>query len=106
MSTPAGPRSGRAQRAGPVVSAPGDARSKEMTMMLEEKIAVIHGGGGAVGGAVARAFAAAGARVYLTGRTMVRLEKVAADIGHAAAVAEVDALDERAVAEHADAVVA
>jgi 3-oxoacyl-[acyl-carrier protein] reductase len=75
-------------------------------MMLENKTAVIYGGGGAIGGAVARAFASAGARVYLAGRTADRLEAVANDIGGAAGVAEVDALDERAVAEHADAVTA
>ena len=75
-------------------------------MMLENKTAVIYGGGGAIGGAVARAFAAAGARVYLAGRSRARLEKVANDIGDAAGVAEVDALDERAVADHADAVAA
>ena len=38
-------------------------------MLLDDKTAVIHGGGGAVGGAVARAFAAAGARVHLAGRS-------------------------------------
>jgi NAD(P)-dependent dehydrogenase (short-subunit alcohol dehydrogenase family) len=81
-------------------------RSKEIRMMLENKTAVIYGGGGAVGGAVARAFAGAGARVYLAGRSRARLEKVANDIGDVAGVAEVDALDERAVAEHADAVAA
>ena len=75
-------------------------------MMLENKTAAIYGGGGAIGGAVARAFADAGARVYLAGRSLARLEKVANDIGDAAAVAEVDALDERAVAAHADAVAA
>jgi 3-oxoacyl-[acyl-carrier protein] reductase len=75
-------------------------------MMLENETAVIHGGGGAIGGAVARAFADAGARVYLAGRSRAPLEKVANDIGGAAGVAEVDALDERAVAEHADAVAA
>jgi 3-oxoacyl-[acyl-carrier protein] reductase len=75
-------------------------------MMLENKTAVVYGGGGAIGGAVARAFAGAGARVYLAGRSRPRLEKVAGDIGDAAGVAEVDALDERAVAEHADAVAA
>lgn len=75
-------------------------------MMLENKTALIYGGGGAIGGAVARAFAGAGARVYLAGRARARLEAVANDIGDAAAVAEVDALDERAVAEHADAVAA
>jgi 3-oxoacyl-[acyl-carrier protein] reductase len=65
-----------------------------MEMVLEGKKAVIYGGGGAIGGAVARAFAGAGARVYLAGRTKARLEKVANDIGDAAGVAEVDALDE------------
>jgi 3-oxoacyl-[acyl-carrier protein] reductase len=79
---------------------------KEIKMMLENKTALIYGGGGAIGGAVARAFAGAGARVYLAGRTKARLEKVANDIGGAASVAEVDALDEHAVAEHVDAVAA
>jgi NADP-dependent 3-hydroxy acid dehydrogenase YdfG len=75
-------------------------------MMLDNKTAIIYGGGGAIGGAVARAFAEAGARVHLAGRTMAPLEKVANDIGDAAGIAEVDALDERFVAEHADAVAA
>jgi 3-oxoacyl-[acyl-carrier protein] reductase len=75
-------------------------------MMLDNKVAVIYGGGGAIGAAVARAFASAGARVHLAGRSRARLEKVAHDTGDAAAVAEVDALDERAVAEHADTVAA
>ena len=74
--------------------------------MLEDKTAVIYGGGGAIGGAVARAFAGAGARVHLAGRSRTRLEAVAADIGDAARVAELDVLDERAVVEHADAVAA
>jgi NAD(P)-dependent dehydrogenase (short-subunit alcohol dehydrogenase family) len=75
-------------------------------MMLDDKTALIYGGGGAIGGAVARAFAEAGARVYLAGRTRDRLDEVAAAIGDVAGVAEVDALDERAVADHADAVAA
>jgi NAD(P)-dependent dehydrogenase (short-subunit alcohol dehydrogenase family) len=73
-------------------------------MLLDDEIAVIHGAGGAIGGAVARAFAAAGARVHLAGRTRAKLEAVADDIGGAASVAQVDVLDGRAVAEHADAV--
>jgi 3-oxoacyl-[acyl-carrier protein] reductase len=75
-------------------------------MILKDKVAVIYGAGGAVGGAVARAFAVAGARVYLAGRTRARLEKVASDIGDAAGLAEVDVLDEYAVAEHTDVVAA
>jgi 3-oxoacyl-[acyl-carrier protein] reductase len=78
---------------------------EEITMMLENKTAAIYGGG-AIGGAVARAFADAGARVYLAGRSRARLEKVANDIGDPAAVAEVDALDERAVADHANSLAA
>jgi 3-oxoacyl-[acyl-carrier protein] reductase len=75
-------------------------------LLLENKNAVIYGGGGAVGGAVARACARAGARVFLAGRTRSKLDVVASDIGDAADVAEVDAFDERAVNEHADAVAA
>lgn len=78
-------------------------------MLLEDKNAVIYGGGGAIGGAVARAFAREGARVFLAGRTRTSLEEVAAEIrsaGGVADTAEVDALDEKAVDEHADAVAA
>jgi NAD(P)-dependent dehydrogenase (short-subunit alcohol dehydrogenase family) len=78
-------------------------------MLLEGKNAVIYGGGGAIGGAVARTFAREGARVFLAGRTVEKLERVAADVraaGGQADVARVDALDERMVDEHADAVAA
>lgn len=78
-------------------------------MLLESKNAVIYGGGGAIGGAVARTFAREGARVYLAGRTPERLESVAQQIRSAGGVAEtarVDALDEAAVDRHADAVAA
>jgi 3-oxoacyl-[acyl-carrier protein] reductase len=78
-------------------------------VLLENKNAVIYGGGGAVGGAVARAFAREGAQVFLAGRTLETLDRVAEDIAAAGGVAEtarVDALDERAVDEHADAVAA
>jgi len=75
--------------------------------LLENKNAVIYGGGGSVGGAVACAFAREGARVFLAGRTLARVEEVAEEIsaaGGAAEAAQVDALDEQAVKEHADAV--
>jgi 3-oxoacyl-[acyl-carrier protein] reductase len=78
-------------------------------MLLDNKSAVIYGGGGSIGGAVARAFGREGARVFLAGRTLVTLEEVAEAIratGGAAETAEVDALDEQAVDRHADAVVA
>jgi len=77
---------------------------QEDEMLLENKNAVIYGG--AIGGAVAGAFAREGARVFLVGRTR---ETVAADVmsaGGSAEVAVLDALDERAVEEHAQAVVA
>jgi 3-oxoacyl-[acyl-carrier protein] reductase len=76
-------------------------------MLLESKSAVIYGGAGAIGAAVARAFAREGARVFLAGRTRAALEDVAESIraaGGAAETAEVDALDEEAVDRHADAV--
>jgi 3-oxoacyl-[acyl-carrier protein] reductase len=78
-------------------------------MLLQYKNAVIYGGGGAIGGAVARAFAREGARVFLAGRTLAKLDHVARDIsatGGMAETAEVDALDEHAIDTHADAVAA
>jgi 3-oxoacyl-[acyl-carrier protein] reductase len=78
-------------------------------MLLEGKNAVIYGGGGSIGGAVARAFAREGARVHLAGRTLATLEAVAEEIrsaGGAADTAVVDALDEEAVDRHADRVAA
>ena len=72
-------------------------------MLLEGKNAVIYGGGGSVGGAVARAFAREGANVFLAGRTREPLEMVASVIekaGGRVEVAELDALDEQAVEEH------
>jgi 3-oxoacyl-[acyl-carrier protein] reductase len=78
-------------------------------MLLEDKNAVIYGAGGSIGRAVARAFAREGAKVYLAGRTLESLEEVAQEIRSAGGVAEtaqVDAMDEWAVDEHADAVAA
>ena len=72
-------------------------------MLLEGRNAVIYGGGGSVGGAVARAFASEGADVFLAGRSREPLDNVASDIekmGGRAEVAELDALDERAVERH------
>jgi NAD(P)-dependent dehydrogenase (short-subunit alcohol dehydrogenase family) len=78
-------------------------------MLLENKNAVIYGAGGSIGESIAKAFAREGARVFLTGRTQDKLDKVASEItaaGGKADVAVVDALDEQAVDEHAQAVVA
>jgi NAD(P)-dependent dehydrogenase (short-subunit alcohol dehydrogenase family) len=72
-------------------------------MMLKDKVAVIYGAGGAIGGAVARAFASEGANLFLTGRHPSPVEVVARDIvaaGGSAEAAEGDALDEQAVDKH------
>ena len=77
-------------------------------MMLQHKVAVIYGAGGAIGGAVARAFASGGARVFLTGRLRAPVEAVAKDIlsaGGSAEAAEVDALDEQAIGRHLQSVI-
>lgn len=77
-------------------------------MMLKNKVAVIYGAAGAIGGGVARAFAADGATVFLTGRELAPVEVLAKDIvagGGSAEAAEVDALDEHAVDEHLQSVI-
>src|SRR5258708_2637313 len=69
-------------------------------MMLKDKVAVIYGAGGAIGGAVARAFAREGANLFLTGRRREPVEAVAKEIvsaGGSAEAAEVDTLDEQAI---------
>jgi 3-oxoacyl-[acyl-carrier protein] reductase len=74
-------------------------------MLLPEKTAVIYGGGGSIGGAVARRFAEEGALVYLAGRTAANLENVAEAIraaGGRTEIAQLDALDADAVDRHAD----
>jgi 3-oxoacyl-[acyl-carrier protein] reductase len=57
-------------------------------LLLQNKNAVIYGAGGAVGSAVARAFAREGARVFLAGRTIERLNEVANEIKSAGGTAE------------------
>lgn len=77
-------------------------------MLLTNKNAVIYGAGGAIGGAIARAFAREGAKVFLTGRSLSSVEVVARDIlatGGDAEIAQVDALDASAIEEHLSAVV-
>jgi NAD(P)-dependent dehydrogenase (short-subunit alcohol dehydrogenase family) len=77
-------------------------------MMLKDKVAVIYGAGGAIGGAVARAFASEGAEVFLTGRVKTPVEAIVEDIvaaGGSANAAEVDGLDEQAVDRHLQSVI-
>jgi 3-oxoacyl-[acyl-carrier protein] reductase len=74
-----------------------------MEMLLENKNAVIYGAGGAIGGAVARAFASEGARVFLAGRTLAKVQPVADELsatGVTPEAAQVDALEEQAVEQH------
>src|SRR5262245_19924067 len=78
-------------------------------MLLKNKVAVIYGAGGSIGGAVARAFAREGAKIFLSGRSEANVNQVAADIrsqGGAVETAVVDALDEGAVGQFVDGVVA
>jgi NAD(P)-dependent dehydrogenase (short-subunit alcohol dehydrogenase family) len=78
-------------------------------MLLKDKVAVIYGAGGDVGGAVARAFAREGAKLFLSGRNLRKVEAVAADVigrGGVAEAAQVDALDEQAVEKYVGAVAA
>lgn len=77
-------------------------------MLLEKKNAIVYGAGGDIGGAIARAFAREGARVFLAGRNRASLDVVAESIsaaGGTAETAQVDALDEQAVEKHAESVV-
>ncbi|HEY9376062.1 MAG TPA: SDR family oxidoreductase [Jiangellaceae bacterium] len=76
--------------------------------MLTDKTAVVYGAGGAIGGAVARAFASEGANLFLTGRRLASVDVVAKDVvsaGGSADAAEVDALDEQAVDTHLQSVI-
>jgi NAD(P)-dependent dehydrogenase (short-subunit alcohol dehydrogenase family) len=73
-------------------------------VLLENKNCIIYGAGGGIGAGVAPTFAREGANLFLTGRTREPLEAVAEDVraaGGSAEVAVLDALDGRAVDEHA-----
>ena len=70
---------------------------------LAGRTAVVHGGSGAIGRAIGRAFTGAGAQVFLTGRRRERVDAAAAEVG-AAGADVLDVLDEDAVERHALAV--
>jgi NAD(P)-dependent dehydrogenase (short-subunit alcohol dehydrogenase family) len=77
-------------------------------MLLPNKNAIIYGGG-AISGAVAAAFAREGAHVFLAGRNKAKLTAIAKDIeaeGGQIETAVLDALDEKAIDAHANAVAA
>ena len=69
---------------------------------LENKVAVVYGDG-AIGGAIAKAFAREGAQVFLTGRTASKRDAIADEIrslGGVVVATQVDALNEEAVDAH------
>lgn len=71
--------------------------------MLHNRNAVIYGGGGSLGGAVAKVFAASGAKVFLTGHRSESVQRVAGEIIAAGGKAEadvVDGYDEQAIEKH------
>ncbi|HEY2054323.1 MAG TPA: SDR family oxidoreductase [Solirubrobacterales bacterium] len=75
-------------------------------MLLDDKVAVVYGAG-SIGGAVARAFGAEGARVFVGDRTAAKAEALAAEVeaaGGSARGLEVDALDEASVRRFVDSV--
>jgi NADP-dependent 3-hydroxy acid dehydrogenase YdfG len=81
----------------------GSCEARRYHMLLETKNAIVYGAAGSMGGAVARAFAREGATVFLAGRTLAKLDKVADEIrraGGAAETAHVDAMDPAAVEAH------
>jgi 3-oxoacyl-[acyl-carrier protein] reductase len=74
-------------------------------LLLKNKVAVIFGAGGGIGSKVAGEFSQEGASVFLSGRRLDPIEKVAKEIRASngkADAAEVDALDEKAVNAHLD----
>lgn len=77
--------------------------------LLAGKVAVVYGAAGAMGSAVARAFAREGAHVALAGRTLEKVQALATEIagaGGSASAAKVDALNPDSIASHLDDVIA
>ena len=66
-------------------------------MTFEDQTVIIMGGSSGIGEATARAFAAAGASVIITGRSRERLDAAAKRIGHPVEERELDARDNSAV---------
>ncbi|KJV36893.1 SDR family NAD(P)-dependent oxidoreductase [Luteibacter yeojuensis] len=79
-----------------------------MAQRFDNKIVAITGGSEGIGLATAKAFAAEGARVYITGRRQEKLDEAVAAIGHcavgvqgdAASLADLDRLYARIQADH------
>lgn len=78
-------------------------------MLLQNKNAIIYGGSGAIGSAIAQAFLREGATVYLAARHLPKLEAVAAGLQAEKGrvhIAALDLTEEDAVEKHAAAVAA
>src|SRR5258708_2268575 len=72
-------------------------------MLLKNKNAVVYGAGGSLGGAVAKALAAVGAKVFLTGWRPESIGKGKNEIlaaGGQAETAIVDGFDKKAIEDH------
>jgi NAD(P)-dependent dehydrogenase (short-subunit alcohol dehydrogenase family) len=79
------------------------------SLLLQDKRAVVFGGGGSIGAAVAEQFASEGAEVFLAGRTATTVEAAAKQIEAAGGRAHadvVDALDAAAVEAYLESVAA
>ncbi len=73
-------------------------------MSFEDQSVVIMGGSSGIGEATARAFAAGGANVLITGRSKERLDAAAQRIGYPVQTRELDATDDGDVAAFSDAI--
>jgi NADP-dependent 3-hydroxy acid dehydrogenase YdfG len=62
--------------------------ANQQGQLLKDKVAVIYGAGGAIGSAVARAFALDGAKAFLTGRLRGPVEAIAKEVVSAGGSAE------------------
>jgi 3-oxoacyl-[acyl-carrier protein] reductase len=77
-------------------------------MLLQNKNAIIYGGGGSLGGAVAKALAREGTKVFVTGLHKQNVQKTASDIiaaGGKAEAAVVDALNATSIEKYLQEVV-
>ena len=77
-------------------------------MLLQGKTAIVYGAGGAIGGAVAKAFAREGAKVFMTGIHAQPLKSIAGEIraaGGQAEFAEGDAFNADWVEQHIQGIV-
>jgi 3-oxoacyl-[acyl-carrier protein] reductase len=80
----------------------------ESRLLLNDKVTTIFGAGGAIGSQIAREFSREGATIFLSGRRLDSVEKVAKEIRPSIGKAdarEVNALDEKAVNDYLDYVI-